>query len=92
MRERTLGLHKAWGFPAVNTRAYAQEEVYTIVRDIYNSTIFSDIVKTESDKEGRSAERIVKYTLIMWEICFLQKGYQTISNQNTDPWIMRPYI
>ena len=33
------------GFPATHLREYSQDEVYTIVRDIYNSTIFSDIVK-----------------------------------------------
>ena len=33
------------GFPATHLQAYSQEEVYTIVRDIYNSTIFSDIVR-----------------------------------------------
>lgn len=33
------------GFPAVHLQRYTQDEVYTIVRDIYNSTIFSDIVK-----------------------------------------------
>ena len=27
------------GFPATHLQAYSQEEVYTIVRDIYNSTI-----------------------------------------------------
>lgn len=33
------------GFPAAHLQAYGQDEIYTIVRDIYNSTIFSDIVK-----------------------------------------------
>ena len=28
------------GFPATHLREYSQDEVYTIVRDIYNSTIF----------------------------------------------------
>ena len=35
---------KLGGFPATHLQSYTQEEVYTIVRDIYNSTIFSDIV------------------------------------------------
>ena len=34
------------GFPAVHLQNYTQDEVYTIVRDIYNSTIFTDIVKS----------------------------------------------
>ena len=33
------------GFPATCLKEYEQDEIYTIVRDIYNSTIFSDIVK-----------------------------------------------
>ena len=30
------------GFPATHLREFSQDEIYTIVRDIYNSTIFSD--------------------------------------------------
>ena len=37
------------GFPATHLREYSQDEVYTIVRDIYNSTIFSDIVKEQPE-------------------------------------------
>ena len=33
------------GFPTTHLQNYSQDEIYTIVRDIYNSTIFSDIVK-----------------------------------------------
>ena len=33
------------GFPVTHLQNYSQDEIYTIVRDIYNSTIFSDIVK-----------------------------------------------
>lgn len=33
------------GFPATHLQDYSQDEVFTIVKDIYNSTIFSDIVK-----------------------------------------------
>lgn len=33
------------GFPATHLQDYSQDEIYTIVKDIYNSTIFSDIVK-----------------------------------------------
>ena len=32
-------------FPATHLQSYTDDEVYTIIRDIYNSTIFSDIVK-----------------------------------------------
>lgn len=50
------------GFPATHLRAYSQEEVYTIVRDIYNSTIFSDIVRRSQIRKIDQLERIVKYT------------------------------
>ena len=33
------------GFPATHLQEYSVDEVYTIVKDIYNSTIFTDIVK-----------------------------------------------
>lgn len=50
------------GFPATHLQAYSQEEVYTIVRDIYNSTIFSDIVHRSQIRKIDQLERIVKYT------------------------------
>lgn len=50
------------GFPATHLQAYSQDEVYTIVRDIYNSTIFSDIVRRSQIRKIDQLERIVKYT------------------------------
>ena len=50
------------GFPATHLRLYSQDEVYTIVRDIYNSTIFSDIVKRNQIRKIDQLERVVKYT------------------------------
>ena len=50
------------GFPATHLREYSQDEVYTIVRDIYNSTIFSDIVKRNQIRKIDQLERVVKYT------------------------------
>lgn len=50
------------GFPATHLQAYSQEEVYSIVRDIYNSTIFSDIVRRSQIRKIDQLERIVKYT------------------------------
>lgn len=49
------------GFPATHLQAYAQDEVYTIVRDIYNSTVFSDIVKRNQVRKVDQLERVVKY-------------------------------
>lgn len=50
------------GFPAVHLQEYSQDEVYTIVRDIYNSTIFSDVVKRNQIRKLDQLERVVKYT------------------------------
>lgn len=50
------------GFPATHLQDYGQEEIYTIVRDIYNSTIFSDIVRRNQIRKVDQLERIVKYT------------------------------
>ena len=50
------------GFPATHLQAYSQGEIYTIVRDIYNSTIFSDIVKRNQVRKIDQLERVVKYT------------------------------
>ena len=49
------------GFPAINLRAYTQNEAYTIVRDIYNSTIFTDIVQRNQIRKIDQLERIVKF-------------------------------
>lgn len=50
------------GFPATHLQEYSQDEVYTIVRDIYNSTIFSNIVRRNQVKKIDQLERVVKYT------------------------------
>lgn len=50
------------GFPATHLQAYEQDEIYTIVRDIYNSTVFSDIVKRNQVRKVDQLERVVRYT------------------------------
>lgn len=50
------------GFPATHLQDYSQDEAYTIVKDIYNSTIFSDIVRRNQIKKIDQLERVVKYT------------------------------
>lgn len=49
------------GFPAVHLQEYTQDEVYTIVKDIYNSTIFTDIVKRNQIRKIDQLERIVRF-------------------------------
>lgn len=50
------------GFPATHLQNYAQDEIHTIVRDIYNSIIFSDIVKRNQVRKIYQLESVVKYT------------------------------
>ena len=49
------------GFPALHLQPYTPEEAYPIVRDIYNSTIFTDIVKRNQIRKIDQLERIVKF-------------------------------
>lgn len=49
------------GFPATHLQAYSSDEIYTVVRDIYHSTIFSDIVKRNHVRKIDQLERVVKY-------------------------------
>jgi predicted AAA+ superfamily ATPase len=49
------------GFPAIHLKEYTQDEAYAIVHDIYNSTIFTDIVKRNQIRKVDQLERIVKF-------------------------------
>lgn len=49
------------GFPAIHLQHYSFEETYAIVRDIYNSTIFTDIVKRNLIRKVDQLERIVRF-------------------------------
>lgn len=49
------------GFPALHLREYTKEEAYPIVRDIYNSTIFTDIVRRNQIRKVDQFERVVRY-------------------------------
>ena len=61
-REELANYIKLGGFPATHLQAYTADEIYTIVRDIYNSTVFSDIVKRNQVRKIDQLERVVKYT------------------------------
>lgn len=50
------------GFPAAHSQKHSQDEIYTIVKDVYNSTIFSDIVKRNQVRKIDQLERVIKYT------------------------------
>jgi len=49
------------GFPAIHLQNHEYEAAYTIVRDIYNSTIFTDIVKRNQIRKVDQLERIVRF-------------------------------
>lgn len=49
------------GFPATHLQEYPDDEIYTIVKDIYNSTIYSDIVKRNQIRKVDQLERVVKF-------------------------------
>jgi len=49
------------GFPALHLREYSFEEARTIVRDIYSSTVFTDIVKRNQIRKVDQLERIVRF-------------------------------
>lgn len=49
------------GFPAIHLQQYPLDNAYTIVRDIYNSTVFSDIVKRNQLRKVDQLERVVKF-------------------------------
>lgn len=61
-RQELANYIRLGGFPATHLHNYTQDEVYTIVRDIYNSTIFSDIVRRNQIRKIDQLERVVKYT------------------------------
>lgn len=61
-RQELANYIRLGGFPATHLQNYTQDEVYTIVRDIYNSTFFSDIVRRNQVRKINQLERVVKYT------------------------------
>ena len=50
------------GFPAVHLKPLSLDEVYVIIKDIYNTTIYTDIVKRSQIRKVDQLERIVKFT------------------------------
>ena len=59
-RQELANYIRLGGFPATHLQNYTQDEVYTIVRDIYNSTFFSDIVRRNQVRKIDQLERVVK--------------------------------
>ena len=49
------------GFPAIHLQGYSTDDAYAVVRDIYNSTIFTDIVKRNEIRRIDQLERIVRF-------------------------------
>lgn len=49
------------GFPSIALQSFSRNEAYTVVKDIYNSVIFTDIVKRNSIRKVDLLERVVKF-------------------------------
>lgn len=49
------------GFPSIHLKEYSQDEAYAIVKDIYNSTIYTDIVKRSQIRKVDQLERIIRF-------------------------------
>lgn len=60
-RKELLNYIKYGGFPAIHLQEYPIDNAYTVIRDIYNSTIFSDIVKRNQVRKVDQLERVVKF-------------------------------
>ena len=74
---------KFGGFPAVNLRGFTQDEAYTIVKDIYNSTIFKDIVQRNKIRKIELLERVVKFVFDNVDKTFSAKSISDyLKNQN----------
>lgn len=61
-REELPNYLRFGGFPAVHLQAYRPEEIYAIVRDIYHSTVYTDIVQRSQIRKVDQLERIVRFT------------------------------
>ena len=60
-RTELANYRRLGGFPAVHLQKYTPNEVYTIVKDIYSSTIYTDIVRRNQIRKVDQLERIVKF-------------------------------
>lgn len=49
------------GFPSIALQSFSRNEAYTVVKDIYNSVIFTDIVKRNSIRKIDLLEKVVKF-------------------------------
>lgn len=83
------------GFPALQLKEYTYEEAYTVVKDIYNSTIFTDIVKRNQIRKIDQLERVVKYTFSnvgqTFSAATLSK-YLKSQNRQMDPETVYSYL
>ena len=49
------------GLPSIALQSFSRNEAYTVVKDIYNSVIFTDIVKRNSIRKIDLLEKVVKF-------------------------------
>ncbi len=85
------------GFPAIHLQNYSFEEAYTIVRDIYNSTIFTDIVKRNQIRKIYQLERMVRFVFdnVGWTFSassiskYLKSEKRTIDNETVYSYLIK---
>jgi predicted AAA+ superfamily ATPase len=59
--EEFLNYLEYGGFPAVHLKTLTPDEAYVLVRDIYNTTVLTDIVRRNQIRKIDQLERIVKF-------------------------------
>ena len=62
-REALTDYLRLGGFPSTHLTSYTADELYAIVRDIYNATVFSDIVRRNRIRKIDQLERVVRYAI-----------------------------
>ncbi len=61
-KEELVTYVRLGGFPGVCKGNIGEEEIYSTVKDIYNSTVFSDIVRRYQIRKVDQLERVIKFT------------------------------
>ncbi len=85
------------GFPAAHLRRNSQDEVYTLVRDIYNSAVFTDIVKRNGIRKTDLFERVARHAFASVGHTFSAKAvadclkaqYRPVDNETVNSYLQK---
>lgn len=95
VKQELVNYIKLGGFPATHLQEHTMDVVYTIVRDIYNATIFTDIVRRNQIRKVDQLERIVKYVFQNTGNTFSAKtisDYMKSEHRKLDPETVYSYL